>query len=160
EDHVGVLGERGPGLLAIDDPLVALALGLGAQRSKIGTGTRLRKALAPPVVDIGNARQVLLLLRLVAEGVDDRADHADAEGERLRRRIGLQLLVEDVVLHAGPARAAIFLRPVRDAPALLVEDAPPGDHLVLAEMTALDHLAPRLGRNVVAEELPHLLAKR
>ena len=78
---------------------------------------------------------------LVAEGVDDRADHADAEGERRRRRMHLQLFVEDVVLHRGPAGAAIFLRPVRDAPALLVQDAPPGDHLVLGEMTALHQLA-------------------
>src|SRR5438552_18219150 len=51
----------------------------------------------------------------------------------------LQLFAEDVMLHRGPAGAAIFLRPVRAAPALLVQDAPPGDHLVLGEMTALDH---------------------
>src|SRR4029077_14190478 len=30
--------------------------------------------------------------------------------------------------------AAIFLRPVRDAPALLVQDAPPCNHLVLRQM--------------------------
>src|SRR6185295_13506588 len=92
EDHVGVLGERGPGLLAVDDPLVALALSLGLERGEVGTGAGLRKALAPPVVDIGNARQIFLLLLLIAEGVDHGADHADAEGERRRRRIGLQLL--------------------------------------------------------------------
>jgi len=33
---------------------------------------------------------------------------------------------------------------------------PPGDHLVLGEMTALDQLAPRLRRHVVPEESPAL----
>jgi len=41
---------------------VALALGLGLQRGEVGAGARLRKALAPPVVDIGDARQIMLLL--------------------------------------------------------------------------------------------------
>src|SRR6201999_1396101 len=147
-------------LLAVDDVLVALALGLGLERSEVRTRTRLRKSLAPPVVDIGDARQILLLLLLIAERVDHRADHADAEGERRRRRMHLQLFVEDVALHRGPAGAAMFLRPVRDAPALLVEDAPPGDHLVLGEMTAFLQLAPRIRRHVVAEKRPHLFTER
>src|ERR1700756_5867478 len=74
--------------------------------------------------------------------------------------MGLQLLVEDVMLHRAPAGAAVFLRPVRNAPALLVEDAPPGDHLVLGEMPALDQLLARLCRNVVAEKRTHLFTKR
>src|SRR6185312_15027508 len=113
------LGQRGPGLLAVDDVLVALALGLGLERSEVRSRAGLRKALAPPVVDTGDARQILLLLFLVAEGVDHRPDHADAESERRRCGMHLQLFVEDVVLHGGPPRSAIFLRPMRDAPALL-----------------------------------------
>src|SRR6201999_2046705 len=97
---------------------------------------------------------------LVAESVDRGPDHPAAEGERRRRRIGLQLFVEDIVLHRGPAGAAIFLRPMRNAPALLVQDAPPGDHLVLGEMTALDDLLPRRGRHIVAKERPPRVAKR
>src|SRR5207237_2426173 len=148
------------GLLAVDDVLVALALGLGLERGEVRSRAGLRKALAPPVVDIGDARQILLLLLLVAEGVDDGADHADAEGERRRSWMHLQLFVEDVMLHRGPAGAAIFLRPVRAAPALLVQDAPPGDHLALGEVTPLHHLATRFRRHVVPEEGPHLLTKR
>jgi hypothetical protein len=49
---------------------------------------------------------------------------------------------------------------MRDAPALLVEDAPPGDHLFLGEMTALDQFLPRRGRHVVSEKSPHFLTKR
>jgi hypothetical protein len=102
----------------------------------------------------------LLLLLLIAEGVDDRADHADAERERRWRRRHLQLLVEDVMLHRGPAGAAILLGPMRDAPALLVEDTPPGDHLVLGQMTAFLQLLPRRRRHVVTKERAHFLAKR
>src|SRR6266700_3767021 len=160
EDHVGVLRQRCPGLLAVDDIFVALALGLGLERGEVGAGAGLGEALAPPVVDVGDARQILLLLRLVAKGVDDGTDHADAEGERRRRRVHLQLLVENVVLHRGPPGAAIFLGPVRDAPALVVEDAPPGDHLVLRQMPALDQFAPGLRRHVIPEERPHVLAER
>lgn len=98
-------------------------------------------------------------LLLSAEGIDHRPDHADAKGERSGCRMCVKLFVEDVVLHGSPAGAAILLRPMADAPTLLVEDAPPGNHLVLGEMPALHHLAPRLSRQVITEKLPHLLAK-
>src|SRR5271167_5082893 len=102
----------------------------------------------------------MLLLRLVAEGVEHGADHADAEGKRRRRRMGLKLFVEDILLHRGPAGAAIFLWPVRHAPALLVQDAPPGDHLVLGKVTAFDHLLTRRGWHIVTKERTHLVTKR
>ena len=57
ENPVGILGERRPGLLAVDHPFAALALGGRLQSGEIGAGARLRKALAPPIVDIGDARQ-------------------------------------------------------------------------------------------------------
>ena len=43
---VGVLGARGPHLLAGDDPLVAVALGLGLQAGEVGAGARLAEQLA------------------------------------------------------------------------------------------------------------------
>src|SRR5450756_1955415 len=76
------------------------------------------------------------------------------------RRRHLQFLVEDVMLHRAPAGAAIFLGPVRHAPALLVQDPPPVDHLLLGEMTALLQFLPRRRRHIVLEERPHLVAKR
>ena len=57
EDPVGVLRQRGPGLLAVDDVVVAVALGRGLQRGEVGAGAGLGEALAPPVVEIGDARQ-------------------------------------------------------------------------------------------------------
>src|ERR1700682_4553671 len=101
----------------------------------------------------------MLLLRLAAEGVDDGPDHADAESKRRRRRRHLQFLVEDVMLHRGPAGAAIFLRPVRHAPALLVQDAPTVDHLLLADMTALLQFLPRRRWHIIPEEMSHFVTK-
>ena len=59
--------ERGPGLLAVDDVVVAVAHGRGLQRREIGAGAGLREALAPPVVERRHARQEALLLLLGAE---------------------------------------------------------------------------------------------
>src|SRR3954466_13052024 len=100
----------------------------------------------------------MLLLRLIAEGVDHRSDHADAERQRRRRRMHLQLLVEDIMLYPAPAGAAIFLGPMRHAPPLPGQDAPPGDHLVLAEMARFHQSLPRGRRYVVLEKRPGLLA--
>src|SRR5664280_2291822 len=77
-----------------------------------------------------------------------------------RRRRHLQFLVEDVMLHRTPSGAAIFLGPVRYAPALLVQNPPPIDHLVFAEMTALLQFLARRRRHMIPEEGPHLVAKR
>ncbi len=86
------------------------------------------------------------LLFFVAEGADHRADHADAEGQRIGRGCALQFFEEDVLLHRRPAGAAIFLRPVRNRPALLVQNALPVDDVVLLQLAALDQLYPRLFR--------------
>ncbi len=52
EDQVGVLRQRRPGLLAVDDVVVAVALGRGLERGEVGARARLGEALAPPIVDI------------------------------------------------------------------------------------------------------------
>jgi hypothetical protein len=61
---VGVLAERGPDLLAVDDPLVAVALGAGAQRREVAAGTGFAEQLAPQMVAAQHrAEETLLLLR-------------------------------------------------------------------------------------------------
>jgi hypothetical protein len=62
EDPVAVLGQRGPGLLAVDDVLVALALGAGLERGEVGARTGFAVALAPPDFAAGDAGQEALLL--------------------------------------------------------------------------------------------------
>jgi len=42
EDPVGEVTERGPGFLAVDDVVIADALGLGFQRGEVGAGSRVR----------------------------------------------------------------------------------------------------------------------
>src|SRR6188508_2245457 len=150
-----VLRACGPGLLAVDDVEVALALRAGLERGQVRTRAGLGKALAPPVVEIGDARQVFLLLVLAAERDDHGPDHHGAERQWFGGRGLLQLLLEDVELHRAPARAAMFLGPVRHRPALLVQDALPGDDVVLDVADALRGLLADAVRQVLLEECTH-----
>src|SRR5260221_1818134 len=111
EDPVGVLSQRGPGLVTIDDVVIAVPPRLGTDRGKVGAGARLRVALAPPILARQNPRQKLLLLRVVAERVDHRADHGDAKRQRRQRSGARRLLFEHKTLRDRPAGPAIFLRP-------------------------------------------------
>ena len=79
EAPVGMMRGRGPDLLAVHHVMVAVALRRGLQRGEVGSGARLGKALAPPIVEVGGARQEALLLLLGAELDQHRADHGDVE---------------------------------------------------------------------------------
>ena len=136
EAPIGEVRGRGPDLLAVDDVVVAVALGRGLERGEVRAGAGLGKALAPPIVEIGGARQKALLLLLGAELDQHRTDHRDVEGRHLGRRRQLVLLEEDHPLHRRPAGPAIFLGPAVGGPALLVEDALPGDGVFLARRMA------------------------
>ena len=159
ENPVGMLGQRRPGLVAVDDVVVAVAHRLGADRCEVGARARLRIALAPPVLAGENPRQELLLLRFVAERVDDRADHGDAERQRRQRPGTRRLLFEEEALRDRPARSAMFLRPQRRDPSLLVEDAMPQQHLLLGQVGLRIGNAHFL-RIVLRDEGAHLVAKR
>ena len=56
EDPVAVLAERGPRLLAVDDPVVAVAHGRRAEAGEVGAGVGLGEALRPPDVEVGGLR--------------------------------------------------------------------------------------------------------
>src|SRR6185295_280065 len=129
-----------------------LALGAGLERGEIRPGARLGEALAPPDIEIADARQEFLLLVLAAERDDHRPDHLRAERQGLRRGGLLHLLLEDIELHRAPARAAMLLRPVRHRPAFLVEDALPGDDVFLDVADALGGLLADAVRQVLLEE--------
>ena len=136
EKPIGVLRGRRPGLLAVDDIMVAVTHGAGLQRCEVGAGAGLGKSLRPPVVEICGARQEVALLLLRAESGDNRPDHVNIELQRLRHRIELQLLQEDVMLDRRPALTAPFDRPARRRPALGVQNALRGDHLVARDLLA------------------------
>ena len=96
----------------------------------------------------------MVLLCLIGEGIEHRADHAEGEGDRCRRAGRIHLLIEDIALDRIPAGAAIFLRPGRRDPALVVQNLLPADEIVLRQMNAA--LEARL--DVLREGRPHEFA--
>ena len=62
EDPVGEVAGRGPDLLAVDHPLVAVELGPAAEVAEVGAGVGLAVALAPEVLAREDARQEVRLL--------------------------------------------------------------------------------------------------
>ena len=159
EDHVGVLSERGPGLLAIHDEVVVLAHRAGLDRREVGAGAGLRVALAPPVLLREDPREVMRLLRRAAERHDHRRDHVQAERDEPRPAGRGALFVEDVGLHRRPVEAAVLPRPVAGEPALLVEDLLPADVVVLSEPPVVQHLRGDIAREIRLHERAHLFAK-
>ena len=86
EDPVGLVGVAGPHLLAVDQPMIALVLGLGLQARQVGSRARLRIALAPADFAARDLAADMLLLLLVAELEQRRAEHRDAEAGQRRPR--------------------------------------------------------------------------
>ncbi|MNE18700.1 hypothetical protein D3C80_1117500 [compost metagenome] len=159
EDHVGVLAEGCPGLLAVDHVVVAVAHRAGLQRGQVGAGARLGVALAPPVAAVEDARQVAGLLLGGAELDDHRRDHVDAEGDQPRCPEGGAFLLEDVLVHHAPAGTAEFHRPVGGIPAAGIEDALPALVVGLVQVLAEAHARGDVRRQFGAQELAHLIAE-
>ncbi|MNQ86181.1 hypothetical protein D3C85_1013680 [compost metagenome] len=149
---VGVMSGGGPQLLAVKHVVVAIAHRGGSQRRQVGTRARLGEALAEPVVHVRHARQEMLLLLLRAEGDQHRADHVHVEGDGLRRRRHVQLLLEDVVLGGAPGLATPLRRPGGTGPALGVQDPHPAHHLFLGQALTELHLAANLRRYGTLQE--------
>jgi hypothetical protein len=165
EDPVAVLGQGGPGLLAVDQVVFLAvvageAFGLGLQAGEVRTRARLRIALGPPDVARQGRRQEAFLLLGRGEGVDHRPDHVDAERQD-RHAVGAGgLFGPDVALDRGPARAAVLLRPGRGHPALLGQGAVPGQEVFLGHFLALLLLLTQAGGVVLGDEGADLVAER
>ena len=78
---VAVVGARRPHLLAGDDPLVAVALGLGLQAGEVGAGARLAEELAGHEVAAVQRGEVLGLDVVLGVVLDRGGDHAEADAE-------------------------------------------------------------------------------
>ena len=63
------------------------------------------------------------------------------------------------MLHGRPSGAAIFPRPVRYRPALLVQNASPLDELILAGVTSFSQFLANCERQVLFKESADLVAK-
>src|SRR5262245_30796285 len=132
---------RGPALLAVDDPIVALLFRTRAQTSDVGAGGRLGEQLAPDLFACGELRQIAALGVLAAPGHHGRAAHALADLERLRQlAVDALFLLPDHALDRRRATSAIFLRPVQAGPAgirlLLLPGLADLDHVMLGQTNA------------------------
>ncbi|GIU87553.1 MAG: hypothetical protein KatS3mg009_2068 [Acidimicrobiia bacterium] len=107
---VGEVRQGRPRLLPVDDPVVAVAHGGGAQRREVGACVRLREPLAPDVVAAQHPRQERALLGLGAVRDDRRGDVGQADRvERAGRARPVHLLgVHDLLHHAGAAPAPLL----------------------------------------------------
>ena len=159
KNPVGMLSQRRPGLMAVDDVVVTVPHRFGTDRCKVRARARLRVTLAPPILSGENPRQEFLLLRFVAERIDDRADHGDAERERRQRPGTRRLLFKEKALRDRPTRSAMFFRPQRRDPPLFVKDAMPQQHLLLGQI-GLGVRNAHFLRIVFRNEAAHLVAKR
>src|SRR5262249_53512538 len=85
EAVVGIMRARGPYLLAVDDPVVALLFRARAKARNIGAAGRLGKQLTPDIFAGSELWQVPSLGLLAAKGHHGRPAHAFADLERLRQ---------------------------------------------------------------------------
>src|ERR1700756_3864962 len=111
-----------PDFLSIDDKLVALQHGPGAQRSEVAAGPRFAEALAPHLAAFQDARQETLLLPGRAPldergtGVIQRTTVDRLGGAELRH-----LGVENELHHETGGASAEFPRPGDGSQARLVQ---------------------------------------
>ncbi len=159
EHPVGVLGKRGPGLLAIDDVFVAVAHGARLERRQVRPGTGLGIALAPPVLYADHARQKAGLLLRAAVFHQHGADHRQAERQQPWRARLEAFHFEDQALQGVPARAAVLDRPVRRAPALVGQDDVPAHVVVAFQPLVPQHLGADVLGQFVGGEGAHALAE-
>ena len=162
EDPVGVLGVRGPGLLAVHDE-VALAVVLGAEleRGQIAAGVGLGVALAPDLFAGEDLRQEALLLGVGAELDEERADHEEAERARAcgapassSSSVRMKRYVD---VEPGPA---VLDRPVRRDPALAGQDLVPLHDLVVLEVAVDFRLRAELGGHRRFDPGAHFVSER
>ena len=160
KDPIGVLRERRPGFLPIDDVVIALTHRARFQRGKVRPCAWFRKALAKPKIKIGKLRQKELLLFFRAERDQHWAQHIAVEAERNRRRRTLQFFQQDEALNGGPiALPAPFRRPMRHAPALGIQLLLPIQLHLLGGCAPRRQTLTRIGWQVGINPVPHFLAE-
>ena len=124
DPEVAEVRARGPHLLAVDDPLVAVALGSCRQPGEVGAGAGLAEELAPHLLAAEHRSEVALLLRVGSVGDDRGTRHAHPDGEGVAEHPGARrLLGEDRGLGRGAASPAVLGGP-RDARPSFVGEEP------------------------------------
>jgi hypothetical protein len=119
-DVVGVIGKARPQLLAVDDPVVAVANGARLERREVGAGVGFGVADREQHFATQDARQKITLLRFAAVLLNRRPDGADGE-EREGEPGALGLFGEDVLLDGRSPLAAVLRGPADAEPAVAAE---------------------------------------
>ena len=123
----GDVRERGPHLLAVDDPLVTVADGPGREARDVGAGAGLAEELAPDLLVRRARPEEALLLLLRAPREQRRAAHADADDvEGPWRLVAGQHVVHVLRLPGAQRQAgAVLGRPRRGGVARLAHELAP-----------------------------------
>ena len=157
EDPRRVDGERGPDLLAVDHPLVAVADGAGRERSEIGTRVRFRVALAPAIGTREDAREEPPSLLLGAPAQQRVADHLDPEV--VLRRAGRhpragELLGQHHLLALGEPAPAVLAGPRDGQESMFVQRAAPRLRVVRSRRVLREEVAYALAEVRLAHAAP------
>ena len=160
EDPIGVLRERGPGFLPIDDIMIAFPHRARFQRGKVRPSPGFRKALAKPKIKIGKLRQEELLLFFRTESDQHRAQHIAVEAKRNWRRRALQFFQQDKALDGRPiALPAPFRGPMRHAPTLGIQLLLPIQLHLLGGCAPRRQTLPRIGWQIGVNPIAYFLAE-
>ena len=112
---VRVVRARGPDLLAVHHPVVAVTHRAHAQAGEVGAAGRLGEELAPDLLAADQLREVAALLLLGGVHHHHRRAHAEADAEVADRHVVLGLfLFEDHVVEDRQTLAAVLLGEVHD----------------------------------------------
>ena len=119
KNPVRILTQRRPEFRPVNDEVIAISVRACFQRREVGACAWLGIPLAPPHIAFKDVREEARFLFVIAECVDDRANHPESKRDDVGRvRVG-HLGLENVLLNRAPARAAVFHRPVVAGPALV-----------------------------------------
>ena len=159
EHPVAVLAQRGPGLLAVDDVLVAHALGARLDRGQVRARAGFAVALAPPHLAAGDAGQKALLLLCIAKGHDHRGHHDGAKRNDARCASQGALFFKQVLLHGRPAGAAKLFGPAKAEPALLAQNLGPALQVVARQAQGVVDLVGNFLGQVALNPCANFFAK-
>ena len=120
EHPLRLVGERGPHLLPVDDPVAAgfILARLGLHVAEVGAGVGFGVALAPVLGAGDDAGQEALFLLFAAEGDQGRPDQGFAEVADAAGAAGTGIfLVENHLLRRRQVASAVLFRPADAGPA-------------------------------------------